>query len=131
MPLIVIRVESGKGHGGNGEDMPRPLALSQPCYVSHLPVLLLLTLRCTHGCPSRRILLRNRPLRPDLLPESESLSLPLFSLVSLSAASGLLHDLWSMIATESNMKLFNMFTNEIGKHQVRFNFWFWSLSAVI
>ena len=38
------------------------------------------------------------------------------------ASSGLLGDLWSTIATDSNKKIFNMFTDEIGKtigkHQV-------------
>jgi hypothetical protein len=37
--------------------------------------------------------------------------------------SGLLGDIWSTIATDSNKKMFNMFTDEIGKtigkHQVR------------
>jgi TBC1 domain family member 8/9 len=39
-----------------------------------------------------------------------------------SSSSGLLGDLWSTIATDSNKKMFNMFTDEIGKtigkHQV-------------
>lgn len=39
-----------------------------------------------------------------------------------TSANGLLGDLWSTIATDSNKKIFNMFTDEIGKtigkHQV-------------
>jgi len=42
-----------------------------------------------------------------------------------SLSNGLLGDLWSTIATDSNKKIFNMFTDEIGKtigkHQVRAN----------
>lgn len=38
------------------------------------------------------------------------------------SSSGLLGDIWSTIATDSNKKIFNMFTDElgktIGKHQV-------------
>jgi hypothetical protein len=52
--------------------------------------------------------------RLEPLPEME---LPVSS-------SGLLGDLWSTIATDTNKKMFNMFTDEIGKtigkHQVRF-----------
>ena len=48
----------------------------------------------------------------QLLPEME---LPISS-------SGFLGDIWSSIATDSNKKIFNMFTDEIGKtigkHQV-------------
>lgn len=40
--------------------------------------------------------------------------------------SGLLGDLWSSIATDNNKKMFNMFTDEIGKtigkHQVQKQF---------
>lgn len=50
----------------------------------------------------------------DPIPEEE---LPPLS------AGGLLGDLWSTIATDNNKKMFNMFTDEIGKavgkHQVR------------
>ena len=55
--------------------------------------------------------------RLDPLPESESLSssLPLSSSSSSSTGGGLLGDLWSTIATDSNKKMFNMFTDEIGK----------------
>ncbi|KAG6820202.1 hypothetical protein H0H93_004052 [Arthromyces matolae] len=42
--------------------------------------------------------------------------------VPVSSSSGLLGDLWSTIATDSNKKIFNMFTDEIGKtigkHQI-------------
>ncbi len=52
--------------------------------------------------------------RLDPIPEEE---LPPLS------AGGLLGDLWSTIATDTNKKMFNMFTDEIGKavgkHQVR------------
>lgn len=58
------------------------------------------------------------------LPE---LDLPLPS----ANASGFLGDLWSSIATDSNKKMFNMFTDElgksIGKHQVRFPYTILSL----
>lgn len=41
--------------------------------------------------------------------------------------TGLLGDIWSQIATDSNKKMFNMFTDEIGKsigkHQVKW--WRW------
>jgi hypothetical protein len=51
--------------------------------------------------------------RLEPLPEME---LPVSS-------SGLLGDIWSTIATDNNKKMFNMFTDEIGKtigkHQVR------------
>lgn len=51
--------------------------------------------------------------RLEPLPEME---LPVSS-------SGLLGDIWSTIATDTNKKMFNMFTDEIGKtigkHQVR------------
>lgn len=57
--------------------------------------------------------------RLDPHPETETL-LPSSS--SSSASSGLLGDLWSTIATDSNKKMFNIFTDEIGKtigkHQV-------------
>lgn len=40
------------------------------------------------------------------------------------SSSGLLGDIWSSIATDSNKKMFNMFTDEIGKtigrHQVTY-----------
>lgn len=49
-----------------------------------------------------------RPVETEFIPPSSS--------------SGLLGDLWSTIATDSNKKIFNMFTDEIGKtigkHQV-------------
>lgn len=48
---------------------------------------------------------------------------PLLELEIPVSNSGLLGDLWSSIATDSNKKIFNMFTDEIGKtigkHQVR------------
>lgn len=49
---------------------------------------------------------------------------PLPDLELSASNSGLLGDIWSTIATDSNKKIFNMFTDEIGKtigkHQVRF-----------
>jgi hypothetical protein len=54
--------------------------------------------------------------RLEPLPEME---LPVSS-------GGLLGDIWSTIATDTNKKMFNMFTDEIGKtigkHQVRVRF---------
>lgn len=54
---------------------------------------------------------------------SESFKLhPLPEMELPSSNSGILGDLWSTIATDSNKKMFNMFTDEIGKtigkHQV-------------
>lgn len=55
---------------------------------------------------------------------SESFKLhPLPEMELPVANSGILGDLWSSIATDSNKKMFNMFTDEIGKtigkHQVQ------------
>ena len=55
---------------------------------------------------------------------SESFKLqPLPEMELPSAHSGILGDLWSTIATDSNKKMFNMLSDEIGKtigkHQVR------------
>lgn len=54
--------------------------------------------------------------RLELVPEME---LP-------ASNSGLLGDIWSTIATDSNKKIFNKFTDEIGKtigkHQVNYMF---------
>jgi hypothetical protein len=51
--------------------------------------------------------------RLEPIPEADTLP---------PASSGLLGDLWSTIATDTNKKIFNMFTDEIGKtigkHQV-------------
>lgn len=48
---------------------------------------------------------------------------PLPDLDTPLSNNGLLGDIWSTIATDSNKKIFNMFTDEIGKtigkHQVR------------
>lgn len=54
---------------------------------------------------------------------SESFKLhPLPEMELPSSQSGILGDLWSTIATDNNKKMFNMFTDEIGKtigkHQV-------------
>lgn len=54
---------------------------------------------------------------------SESFKLqPLPEMELPSSQSGILGDLWSSIATDTNKKMFNMFTDEIGKtigkHQV-------------
>jgi hypothetical protein len=61
------------------------------------------------------------PLDSESLSSSSSASLPISS---SSSGGGLLGDLWSTIATDSNKKMFNMFTDEIGKtigkHQVGF-----------
>lgn len=50
------------------------------------------------------------------------------------SSSGLLGDIWSNIATTDNKKIFNKFTDEIGKtigkHQVCIRFWF-SLSLIL
>ncbi|KIY62659.1 TBC-domain-containing protein [Cylindrobasidium torrendii FP15055 ss-10] len=58
--------------------------------------------------------------RLDPLPESFDAAATLGP--SSSSSSGILGDLWSTIATDSNKKMFNMFTDEIGKavgkHQV-------------
>lgn len=55
------------------------------------------------------------------LPASFRLQ-PLPELELPVASTGLLSDIWSSIATDSNKKIFNMFTDEIGKtigkHQV-------------
>ena len=55
---------------------------------------------------------------------SESFKLRPPSEVELSSAnSGFLGDIWSSIATDNNKKMFNLFTDEIGKtigkHQVQ------------
>ena len=55
---------------------------------------------------------------------SESFKLhPLLDIELPHAQSGFLGDIWSSIATDTNKKMFNLFTDEIGKtigkHQVR------------
>jgi len=58
------------------------------------------------------------------LSESFKLS-PVADLELPAVQAGFLGDIWSSIATDSNKKIFNMFTDEIGKtigkHQVRSN----------
>ena len=57
------------------------------------------------------------------LSESFKLS-PISHLESPTTHTGLLGDIWSSIATDNNKKIFNMFTDEIGKtigrHQVSY-----------
>ena len=53
---------------------------------------------------------------------SESFKLHPLPDAELSAANGFLGDIWSSIASDNNKKMFNLFTDEIGKtigrHQV-------------
>lgn len=60
----------------------------------------------------------------DLSASFKLSPLPEMELPIASNPSGFLGDLWSSIATDSNKKMFNMFTDElgktIGKHQVCF-----------